>query len=175
MPLPVVATFNIPGFYFDKAKNRYFKVQPSHLAPHGSKYSKDAVKLREKTETLQMEAHATERQIQRERLLRSTVLQHPLGGRLSLQREVGYHAHAVNNTMASWALGLVKEGFIEKHGHLNSVGCLISDDAIGGLIYTTPHTVAYVKYPIHILRVANLLTDIPYRIGVQDSHHTGGD
>lgn len=35
----------IPGFYFDEEKQKYFKIQPNHVAPKGSRYSKDAISI----------------------------------------------------------------------------------------------------------------------------------
>jgi hypothetical protein len=34
----------IPGFYYDPDKKKYFKIQASHKAAPGAQYSKDAVK-----------------------------------------------------------------------------------------------------------------------------------
>lgn len=34
---------SIPGFYFDTAKGKYFKILPNHIAPGGSKYSQQSV------------------------------------------------------------------------------------------------------------------------------------
>lgn len=34
----------LPGFYFDENKRRYFKILPHHQAPPGAKYSKEALK-----------------------------------------------------------------------------------------------------------------------------------
>lgn len=36
--------FNIPGFYFDEERRKYFKIQPSHLAPAGSKFTQESLK-----------------------------------------------------------------------------------------------------------------------------------
>ncbi len=33
----------LPGFYFDEEKQKYFKIQPNHVAPKGSRYAKDAI------------------------------------------------------------------------------------------------------------------------------------
>lgn len=38
----------IPGFYYDPEKKKYFKIEASHKAPAGSQYSKDAVKRKRK-------------------------------------------------------------------------------------------------------------------------------
>lgn len=35
----------IPGFYFDEEKQKYFKIQPNHVAPKGSRYAKDAISI----------------------------------------------------------------------------------------------------------------------------------
>ena len=35
---------NIPGYYFDPAKGKYFKIEPTHIAPKGSQYSQQAIK-----------------------------------------------------------------------------------------------------------------------------------
>jgi len=34
---------SIPGFYFDAAKGKYFKILPNHIAPAGSKYSQQSI------------------------------------------------------------------------------------------------------------------------------------
>lgn len=34
----------LPGFYFDENKRKYFKILPNHQAPQGAKYSKEAIK-----------------------------------------------------------------------------------------------------------------------------------
>ena len=37
----------LPGFYFDEQDKKYHKIQPSHLAPQGSKYTRQAINDRE--------------------------------------------------------------------------------------------------------------------------------
>lgn len=34
----------LPGFYFDEEKKKYFKIQPNHIAPSNAKYSSSNVK-----------------------------------------------------------------------------------------------------------------------------------
>lgn len=34
----------LPGFYFDREKGKYYRIQANHRAPQGSTYSKDAIK-----------------------------------------------------------------------------------------------------------------------------------
>ena len=38
---------NIPGFYYDEAKGKYFKIQPNHAVSHGFKYSAQTIKLQQ--------------------------------------------------------------------------------------------------------------------------------
>lgn len=33
----------LPGYYFDEVKRKYFKILPRHQAPQGAKYSKEAL------------------------------------------------------------------------------------------------------------------------------------
>jgi hypothetical protein len=39
---------NIPGFYFDEEKQKYFKIQANHLLPEFAKYSKGKVEREER-------------------------------------------------------------------------------------------------------------------------------
>lgn len=36
----------IPGFYFDEERNKYFRIQPDHRAPEGAAHSKSAIKAK---------------------------------------------------------------------------------------------------------------------------------
>lgn len=76
----------IPGYYFDPHKNKYFKIQQNHIAPSDSKYSVEAVKEQE----LKRQAGLTETQ-QRfqeraQRIKHDRRIQHPL---TSLQYRLG--------------------------------------------------------------------------------------
>jgi len=42
----------IPGFYYDEAKKKYFKILPNHVAPTGAKYSVEAAKREEEEQTV---------------------------------------------------------------------------------------------------------------------------
>ena len=69
---------DLPGFYFDAVRNRYFKIQPNYVAPAGSKYSRQAVEA----EKVIMEARRWDESIQRSKaattVTRSKILRHPL-------------------------------------------------------------------------------------------------
>lgn len=50
----------IPGFYYDQVRNKYFRVQPDHRAPSGAAHSKSAIKA--KQEATALEQTRTKRQ-----------------------------------------------------------------------------------------------------------------
>ncbi|KAL5333481.1 hypothetical protein BJX70DRAFT_61467 [Aspergillus crustosus] len=76
----------IPGFYYDPEKKKYFKIQANHKSSQGAQYSQDAVKRKRvdhekrqrKTRLIQREA--------KEKIKRAACLRHPL---MQAQREVG--------------------------------------------------------------------------------------
>ncbi|KAL2853049.1 WD40-repeat-containing domain protein [Aspergillus pseudodeflectus] len=76
----------IPGFYFDPEKKKYFKIQANHKSTPGSQYSKDAVKRkRADQEKRQRKARFIQR-AETEKIKRSASLRHPL---FQIQRETG--------------------------------------------------------------------------------------
>ncbi|KAL4872730.1 hypothetical protein BDV12DRAFT_161426 [Aspergillus spectabilis] len=76
----------IPGFYFDPEKKKYFKIQANHKSSPGSQYSQDAVKRkRVDHEKRQRKARLIQRH-EKEKIKRAACLQHPL---MQAQREVG--------------------------------------------------------------------------------------
>lgn len=92
---------DIPGFYYDPEKQKYFKIQSSHLVPSGAKYSRSNVTQVQASE--QREAkRTTEAIIRRETTVqRSKVLQHATTAGVDLQREI------------SNGLGMRKRGIAE--------------------------------------------------------------
>ncbi|EER40474.1 conserved hypothetical protein [Histoplasma capsulatum H143] len=79
---------DIPGYYYDAEKNKYFKIQANHTAPLGSKYSRDVIKQREQTALRRKRIEDHSRRVSTETIKRSNMLHYPLGGKL-LQRECG--------------------------------------------------------------------------------------
>ncbi|KAB8074189.1 hypothetical protein BDV29DRAFT_174128 [Aspergillus leporis] len=76
----------IPGFYYDPEKKRYFKIEASHKATPGAQYSKDAVKRKRKDQAKrQRKVHLT-RRVAKEKIKRATFLANPLIG---AERELG--------------------------------------------------------------------------------------
>ncbi|OJJ47948.1 hypothetical protein ASPZODRAFT_131562 [Penicilliopsis zonata CBS 506.65] len=76
----------IPGFYYDAEKKKYFKIQANHKAPAGAQYSRDAVKRkRAQYEKDQKKAHVS-RRLATEKIKKSKLLSHPI---ITVEREVG--------------------------------------------------------------------------------------
>lgn len=89
MPTSVM---QIPGYYWDAEKNRYFKVQANHQAPATSTYTKDAIAREKAAKDKREAANERSNQEQRELVHRSESLRHPLLGSIGLRRELGQHA-----------------------------------------------------------------------------------
>ncbi|OJZ92488.1 hypothetical protein ASPFODRAFT_262558 [Aspergillus luchuensis CBS 106.47] len=76
----------IPGFYYDPEKKKYFKIQANHKATPGSQYTQDTVKRkRVDQEKRQRKIHLTKRAT-KEKIKRASFLSNPL---LGVQREIG--------------------------------------------------------------------------------------
>ncbi|CAP99463.1 Pc22g21750 [Penicillium rubens Wisconsin 54-1255] len=76
----------IPGFYYDPEKKKYFKIQANHAAPPNAQYSQQAVK-RKRSELMKRENKTRFRQRENKETIRKAAsLKHPL---VNLQREIG--------------------------------------------------------------------------------------
>ena len=100
----------LPGFHYDAEKKKYFKIQPNHVAAHGSarKYSKAALRKEAEERREQKRRKVFEQREKKTRLQRSRVLQSPLGGGWGVMRELGVVAKpdGINMVMRAWAQGL---------------------------------------------------------------------
>ncbi|KIW57989.1 hypothetical protein PV05_02541 [Exophiala xenobiotica] len=76
----------IPGYYFDATSNRYFKIQPNHIAPVGANYSRQAVNAQKAIEETQRLEEASKLSEQAATVSRSRLLQNPL---FSFDRRLG--------------------------------------------------------------------------------------
>ncbi|KAK4984278.1 hypothetical protein LTR66_008558 [Elasticomyces elasticus] len=81
----------IPGFYYDAEKKKYFKVVANHLAPQGAKYSHDGVKEERRRAKKRKLDEVTSSKRQVECVRRSRALLHPSAAGIALSRELGYH------------------------------------------------------------------------------------
>ncbi|KAL1642257.1 hypothetical protein SLS58_005597 [Diplodia intermedia] len=76
---------DLPGFYYDRERKRYFKIQPGHKLPTGAKYSTDAVK-REQAETNKRKREEEhEARVRTQTVKRSIVLPHAGAWNLKLE------------------------------------------------------------------------------------------
>lgn len=92
---------DIPGFYYDPDKKKYFKIQSSHLVPSGAKYSRSSVTQVKASEQREIK-RAAEATVRKETTVqRSKVLQHATTAGVGLQREI------------SSRLGMRKRGIAE--------------------------------------------------------------
>ncbi|KAK5218550.1 hypothetical protein LTR99_008392 [Exophiala xenobiotica] len=76
----------IPGYYFDATSNRYFKIQPNHIAPVGANYSRQAVNAQKVLEETQRQEEASKQSEKATTVSRSRILQNPL---FSFDRRLG--------------------------------------------------------------------------------------
>ncbi|MCJ1312499.1 hypothetical protein MMC25_006173 [Agyrium rufum] len=83
----------IPGFYYDRAKKRYFKILPNHKAPHGSAYTKEKVKERKEDEQI-MQKEDDRRVRYLSRIQRHRISAHPHMIPIGLDREIGVSTRA---------------------------------------------------------------------------------
>ncbi|KAL2409026.1 hypothetical protein ABEF93_008335 [Exophiala dermatitidis] len=77
---------DLPGYHFDPATNRYYKIQANHIAPSGSNYSRQAVNAAKVIKRTQHQKEAARRSKHASTVTRSKVSQTPL---LSFDRRLG--------------------------------------------------------------------------------------
>ncbi|OLN86201.1 hypothetical protein CCHL11_04201 [Colletotrichum chlorophyti] len=108
----------IPGYYYDEEKGKYFKIEKAASAPQGAAWSSESVKRR-KIQHREAEAVAARRERLKRHIVRSAVLRDPLLGgflevELGVRREGGQRADgalSVEDVPAvAWAKGLVDKG-----------------------------------------------------------------
>ncbi|KAJ9141982.1 Plasma membrane ATPase [Pleurostoma richardsiae] len=98
----------IPGYYFDPERNRYFKIERNQTAPAGASWSATAVKRR-KVEDKEATKAKKQLELIKSRIQRAKLLAEPSTGGF-LQRELG--ASVPDLTEAIWAKGLRDKGEI---------------------------------------------------------------
>ncbi|KAL9050809.1 MAG: hypothetical protein Q9206_004942 [Seirophora lacunosa] len=147
-------TPGLPGFYYDRERRKYFKITPSqHASGASSTYSKAAVA---EQETKYKEANKLEewhKQLRKSRVKRNYLLQtHPLGGILSLRRELGnLEGRTDLAAAAAWAKGLERYSFIEKPVSpdpepTRNIRDFIRDPGTGAIAWTEDWS----SYPSHV-------------------------
>ncbi|KAI8280589.1 hypothetical protein COL154_002409 [Colletotrichum chrysophilum] len=113
----------IPGFYYDEEKGKYFKIEKTQSAPQNAAWSAESVKRR-KVKHREAEAVAARQERLKRHIVRSAVLRDPLlGGFLEAELGVvkrerkirsgggGGSSFGVNDVpAAAWARGLTDKG-----------------------------------------------------------------
>lgn len=77
----------IPGYYYDPTKQKYFKIQAHHQVPTGSKYSRSTVTHVRAEEEQERKASADAAERKKSHVQRSHVLQHAGVAGVGLERE----------------------------------------------------------------------------------------
>ncbi|KAI3398774.1 hypothetical protein diail_8641 [Diaporthe ilicicola] len=132
---------DIPGFYYDEEKKRYFKIEPHPTAPSDAAWAAGNVKKR-KAEKAQAQQKRKRQDKLKACIKRSSLLAHPLtGGRLA--RELGVVDPEL--PVESWLAALCHKGEVsfwpgqEQNPDAPSISCLLvegGDEADGlGMAY----------------------------------------
>ena len=125
-----MAPTELPGYYYDEVKNKYFKIQENHLASPSLKHSRGA--LRKEAEF----AVARNRKRDREQLEREqTIQQSRILGQSLLGREIGCKKHGAAVRWDAWAKGLVGEELLRKPGDHDDISHFIFDELTGSFIF----------------------------------------
>ncbi|KAG6010995.1 hypothetical protein E4U21_000024 [Claviceps maximensis] len=101
----------IPGYYYDVTKKKYFKIEKSHTAPPQASWSADAVKRRRQEDILREEARKKADLVKRH--VRRHSLRRDILGEGLLRREVEYVDASIaagELRCAAWAGGVADKG-----------------------------------------------------------------
>ena len=120
----------LPGYYYDEVRRKYFKIQENHLAPPGSNYSKTAIKRGTELALAQKREQDREEMEREQTIQRSQLLQHSLLG-----RELGFRKDGTGVRWDVWAAGLQRRKAlqVEREGSDN-ISQFIFDELTGSLI-----------------------------------------
>jgi hypothetical protein len=101
---------NIPGYYFDEEKKKYFKIQANHKTPADAKYSKtNAERARNESKRRKVE-DVNRRALRSQTVTRSRLLHDPLIGGTGLLREQGGQSTLMRHQGESLCRGLTGNG-----------------------------------------------------------------
>ena len=114
---------DIPGFYYDEQKGKYFRIQPNHLVVKttssqndGSEtgYSNEAVKVKRATRDEQSEKLSWQQKQQRQTIKRSQVLSpstnHDGTDAIVLNRRLGEGKRSARGDIAAWWAANLRRG-----------------------------------------------------------------
>ena len=122
--------YELPGYYYDEVKNRYFKIQESHLAPPGSNHSRGAIK-RGTQLALARKREQDRDQLEREQTIQpSKLLQHSLLG-----RELGSRKDGTDMRWDVWAEELERRKAVQVGANgTDHISQFVLDELTGSLI-----------------------------------------
>ena len=127
---------NIPGFYYDESKKKYFKILANHVAPQGSKYSQAAISKYSEEEAIHKRRNAHEKRTIEQRIQRSKALNHSLCGGFGLGRETGV-VEGGAPVLEAWAQRLEISRLLEN----KDSDCLLFDYDEASDLYIVAHAV----------------------------------
>ncbi|TIA62946.1 hypothetical protein D6C77_02430 [Aureobasidium pullulans] len=90
-----MAQREIPGFYYDAEKGKYFQVQANHIAPQGAKYSHENVRKEKEQSRKRKRSAAMKQKREMQTVRRSRVLDSASAAGIGLWREQG-RSHFAN-------------------------------------------------------------------------------
>lgn len=122
---------NIPGFYFDTERRKYFRIQPNHRAPDGAVHSRSAVSAKSQAEKAESDVRI--RHIRQEngsihRLHRSTFTN------LELNLRSGDHSQRTIETLAHYYAASLRCRSLHLGDHERTDSFTLSND---GNLYCT--------------------------------------
>lgn len=79
---------NLPGYYWDEDKQKYFKIQANHQVPTDAKYAKTSVKREDRAKKKRRIAQQEQRIRHTQTVKRASILQHSLLGMAGLESEI---------------------------------------------------------------------------------------
>ncbi|THX86956.1 hypothetical protein D6D04_01110 [Aureobasidium pullulans] len=105
-----MAQREIPGFYYDAEKGKYFQVQANHIAPQGAKYSHENVRKEKEQSRKRKRSAALKQKREMQTVRRSRVLDSASAAGIGLWREQG-HSHFANYEARIAAMAAQFQGY----------------------------------------------------------------
>ena len=125
----------LPGYHYDVAKKKYFKIQENHLASPSLQYSKEALK-KEAEFALALKCKQDRERLEREQTMQqSRVLGHSLLG-----REIGCRKNGAAVRWDAWAKNLERrEALRIETDYHQDISHFVFDELTGSFVCATGH------------------------------------
>ncbi|KAI5273770.1 hypothetical protein E4T47_03075 [Aureobasidium subglaciale] len=135
-----MAQREIPGFYYDAEKGKYFQVQANHVAPQGAKYSHENVRKERELSKKRKRSAAYKQKREMQTVRRSKILDSPTAAGIGLWREQG-RSHFANYEARIAALATQFQGYetlslksCESCGKRDSIHDFFIDDQLDAIL-----------------------------------------